>query len=74
MKFLSMAAILFSAALSGQDFANYAKYEKQNQEVIAGKIAPNSVFMGDSITEGWFSKDPSFSKRTTLSAGESAGR
>ncbi|WP_294286800.1 SGNH/GDSL hydrolase family protein [uncultured Chryseobacterium sp.] len=66
MKFLSIAAILFSAAISGQDFANYAKYEKQNQEVIAGKIAPNSIFMGDSITEGWVSKDPSFFKKNNF--------
>lgn len=66
MKFLSIAAILFSAALSGQDFANYAKYEKQNQEVIAGKIVPNSIFMGDSITEGWVSKDPDFFKKNNF--------
>lgn len=66
MKFLSIAAILFSAAVSGQDFANYAKYEKQNQEVIAGKIAPNSIFMGDSITEGWVSKDPDFFKKNNF--------
>lgn len=66
MKFLSIAVILFSAAVSGQDFANYAKYEKQNQEVIAGKIAPNSIFMGDSITEGWVSKDPDFFKKNNF--------
>jgi len=66
MKFLSIAAILFSAAVSGQDFANYAKYEKQNQEVIAGKIVPNSIFMGDSITEGWVSKDPDFFKKNNF--------
>lgn len=66
MKFLSIAAILFSAAVSGQDFANYAKYEKQNQEIVVGKVAPNSVFMGDSITEGWVSKDPSFFKKNNF--------
>lgn len=60
MKFLSIAAIMFSAILSGQDFANYAKYEKQNQEILSKNIVPNTVFMGDSITEGWFSTDPSF--------------
>ncbi len=60
MKFLSIAAVMFSALFSAQDFANYTKYEKQNQEVVAKKMAPNSVFMGDSITEGWFSTDPSF--------------
>lgn len=60
MKFLSIVAVMFSALFSAQDFANYTKYEKQNQEVVAKKTAPNSVFMGDSITEGWFSTDPTF--------------
>lgn len=60
MKFLNIVTILFSAIFSAQDFANYAKYEKQNQEVSSNKITPNTVFMGDSITEGWFSTDPSF--------------
>lgn len=60
MKFLTIAAIMFSAIVSAQDFANYAKYEKQNQEILSHNIAPNTVFMGDSITEGWFSTDPSF--------------
>lgn len=60
MKFLTIAAIMFSAIVSAQDFANYAKYEKQNQEILSQNIAPNTVFMGDSITEGWFSTDPSF--------------
>jgi len=43
-----------------QDFANFSKYEKQNQQVISQNIAPNSVFMGDSITEGWYATDPEF--------------
>ncbi|MEC3877156.1 SGNH/GDSL hydrolase family protein [Chryseobacterium salviniae] len=60
MKFLTIAAIMFSAVVSAQDFANYAKYEKQNREILSQNIAPNTVFMGDSITEGWFSADPSF--------------
>lgn len=57
---LKYAAIMFSAIVSGQDFANYANYEKQNQEIISKITVPNTVFMGDSITEGWFSTDPSF--------------
>lgn len=43
-----------------QDFANFGKYQKQNQEVISQNIVPNSVLMGDSITEGWFATDPGF--------------
>ena len=46
--------------LSAQDFANFGKYQKQNQEVISQNIVPNSVLMGDSITEGWFATDPDF--------------
>lgn len=60
MKFLTFASIILSTMLSAQDFANYGRYEKQNQEVLSKNIAPNSVFMGDSITEGWFSTDPGF--------------
>ncbi|SHK06385.1 SGNH/GDSL hydrolase family protein [Epilithonimonas mollis] len=60
MKFLTFASIILSPMLSSQDFANYGRYEKQNQEVLSKNIAPNSVFMGDSITEGWFSTDPGF--------------
>jgi len=46
--------------LSAQDFANFGRYQKQNQEVISQNSAPNSVLMGDSITEGWFATDPEF--------------
>lgn len=60
MRLLILAAFIFSAVLSGQDFANYAKYEKQNQEILSQNKMPDTVFMGDSITEGWFSADPSF--------------
>ncbi len=60
MKSLIFASILLSTMISAQDFANFGKYEKQNQEVLSQNIAPNSVFMGDSITEGWFSTDPGF--------------
>lgn len=60
MKFLSFASIILSTMLSAQDFANFGKYQKQNQEVISQNIVPNSVLMGDSITEGWFATDPNF--------------
>jgi len=66
MKFLTFTAIVFSALFSAQDFANYAKYEKQNQEIISKNITPNSVLMGDSITEGWFSTDPDFFKKNNF--------
>lgn len=66
MKFLSLAALVLSAFLSGQDFANYAKYEKQNQGILSKNSLPASVLMGDSITEGWFSSDPGFFKKNNF--------
>ena len=60
MKFLTFASIILSTMLSAQDFANFGKYQKQNQEVISQNIVPNSVLMGDSITEAWFATDPEF--------------
>lgn len=60
MKFLTFASIILSTMLSAQDFANFGRYQKQNQEVISQNIVPNSVLMGDSITEGWFATEPEF--------------
>lgn len=60
MKFLTFASIILSTMLSAQDFANFGKYQKQNQEVKSKNTTPNSVLMGDSITEGWFATDPDF--------------
>jgi lysophospholipase L1-like esterase len=60
MKSIAFALLLFSTMSYAQDFANFGRYQKQNQEVLSQNIAPNSVLMGDSITEGWFSTDPEF--------------
>ena len=60
MKFLTITSILLSTMFYAQDFAGFTKYENQNQEIKAKKTTPNSVFLGDSITEGWFSTDPEF--------------
>lgn len=60
MKILTFIIILFSTMSKAQDFANFGKYQKQNQEVISQNIVPNSVLMGDSITEGWFATNPGF--------------
>ncbi len=60
MKSIAISLLLLSTMSYAQDFANFGKYEKQNQQVISQNIAPNSVLMGDSITEGWFSTDPGF--------------
>ena len=46
--FLAFASCMFA------DWANYGRYAKANEEVKAAKIPPVAVFMGDSITDGWF--------------------
>ena len=60
MKSIAFALLLFSTMSYAQDFANFGRYQKQNQEVLSQNIAPTSVLMGDSITEGWFATDPGF--------------
>lgn len=60
MRSIAFALLLLSTMSYAQDFANFGRYQKQNQEVISQNVAPNSVLMGDSITEGWFSTDTEF--------------
>ncbi len=62
MKTISLCFIftLFSMISCSQDFANFSKYQNANAKIIAQNMQPNVVFMGDSITEGWFSTDPDF--------------
>ena len=57
---LTLALILMSTIFFAQDFANYARYEKDNVKVKSQNTVPNAVFMGDSITEGWVNNDPKF--------------
>ena len=57
---LTLALTLMSTIFFAQDYANYAKYEKENTIVKSQNAAPIAVFMGDSITEGWFATDPGF--------------
>ncbi|PZU81478.1 MAG: acylhydrolase [Chryseobacterium sp.] len=60
MKSIAFALLLLSTMSYAQEFANFGRYQKQNQEVLSQNVAPNSVLMGDSITEGWFATDPGF--------------
>jgi lysophospholipase L1-like esterase len=55
--FLIGAVMLPSVAMAQKDWANVVKYAQANTEV---KVKPIAVLMGDSITEGWFKKDPEF--------------
>lgn len=54
---IAVALVLpFVSALS-QDWANFGKYEQQNKSVVN---QPKAVFMGDSITAGWYRTDKDF--------------
>lgn len=61
MKKFFLISILFSAmcvtAPAQALWADFARYEKSNAEVTT---RPKAVFMGDSITDGWFAQDPEF--------------
>ncbi len=55
------ACIAAAATLDAQDidrdWANYGRYEKANAELTK---APDVVFMGNSITQGWVEQHPAF--------------
>lgn len=55
---MATALFLSAAVCAGaQDWAGFGRYEAQNDTV---SVKPAAVFMGDSITEGWFNTDPDF--------------
>lgn len=55
---ISLMTIISVSTLAGaQDWAGFGRYEAQNDTV---SVKPAAVFMGDSITEGWFNTDPDF--------------
>ena len=49
-----------TATAYAQDWPNLKKYEAANQEVLASATRPRAVFMGNSITEGWWQQRPEF--------------
>jgi len=61
-----LAAFMFIMpdAKAQKDWARFSVYEKNNEEVIQsqknGAKKPKAVFMGDSITEGWYRNDKEF--------------
>jgi len=56
---LMFACVMFEA--SAQDWPNLKRYAEKNKELINNPDAmTNVVFIGNSITQGWASKNPSF--------------
>lgn len=57
----SLLALLNPNKSSAQDWPNLEKYKKANAELSApAENEHRIVFMGNSITEGWFNANPSF--------------
>lgn len=48
------------AQVKNQDWPNLAKYKEANENILATGDFPTVVFMGNSITEGWFKQRPDF--------------
>ena len=44
----------------GRDFGMIGYYAEDNAALLASKAPVDIVFIGDSITEGWFDKRPGF--------------
>ena len=60
MKKIFIASLLMTICLGAMaqgDWAGFGRYEEANKSVNA---TPKAVFMGDSITEGWFRLDADF--------------
>jgi len=52
-----------------RDFGMVGYYADDNQALLASKAPVDIVFMGDSITEGWFDKRPGFFTRGRIDRG-----
>ncbi len=52
-----------------EDWPWLGRYAADNEALLASEIVTDVVFMGDSITEGWKSKSPSFFKPAWICRG-----
>lgn len=52
--------------LMSQDWPNLKKYREFNDSIIQAKAYPDIVFMGNSITEGWYNMHPEFFKNNNI--------
>ncbi len=59
--FMAFWNILFGNATEPADWANKARYERENQELLSQGVDPTRVvIMGNSITEYWYELHPGF--------------
>lgn len=63
---LALSAITLCGYSQKRDWAQFGRYEKANKEFLATGVRPDAVFMGNSITDGWASKDPEFFKKNNF--------
>lgn len=62
---LLMAALFQTGMAQSQDWANLGKYQEQNAKLAAPAADEDRVvFMGNSITEGWYNHHPEFFDKT----------
>lgn len=52
-----------------RDWAFLCRYRADNQRVFASRTRPDTIFIGDSITENWIHADPALFARNTLDRG-----
>ena len=60
--FLGVLISLIGLQLQAQEWANVAKFQKDNSKIISQNIPVQVVFIGNSITEGWPLADSTFFK------------
>src|SRR5690554_569919 len=65
MKNIMFLLVLFSLATveAQEDWPNLGKYQAANEQLLASGNKPTAVFMGNSITEGWWKQRPEFFKK-----------
>ncbi len=52
--------IVCGVVAKAQYYPNLERYAEDNVKVKSAGVKPKAVFMGDSITDWWFSQDPDF--------------
>lgn len=57
---LPFVILFMTANAQAQDWPNLKKYEAANHQIISSSKYPKAVFMGNSITEGWWQQRPDF--------------
>lgn len=53
----------------GRDFASLSRYREENASIISKHIRPDVVFIGDSITERWKTRDSIFRNKRWINRG-----